>query len=150
MPKGGQVTIQREQSVAAEYYNAIGFVPLGNRAVRADILERVAVALRRQSRKQPFVLEETILSLLGLGYDETALILRAMGYIEEKSASGERLLKRANKKRKTNFRKSGQLKSKMDKIKTSRVREMIKNKSQKPNSDSPFAILKNFQAAKSG
>ena len=150
MPKGGQVTIQREQSVAAEYYNAIGFIPLGKRAVRADILERVAVALRRQSRKQPFVLEETILSLLGLGYDETALILRAMGYIEEKSASGERLLKRANKKRKTNFRKSGQLKSKMDKIKTSRVREMIKNKNQKPNSGSPFAILKNFQAAKSG
>ena len=150
MPKGGQVTIQREQSVAAEYYNAIGFIPLGKRAVRADILERVAVALRRQSRKQPFVLEETILSLLGLGYDETALILRAMGYIEEKSASGERLLKRANKKRKTNFRKSGQLKSKMDKIKTPRVREMKKNKSRKPNPDSPFAILKNFQAAKSG
>ena len=24
MPKGGQVTIQREQSVAAEYYNAMG------------------------------------------------------------------------------------------------------------------------------
>ena len=78
------------------------------------------------------------------------MCIRDRGYIEEKSASGERLLKRANKKRKTNFRKSGQLKSKMDKIKTSRVREMIKNKSQKPNLDSPFAILKNFKAAKSG
>ena len=92
-------------------YLALGFVPLGNRAVRADILERVAVILRQQSKVQPFVLEDKILSLLGLGYEETKIILREIGYIEEQSVAGKRMFKRKSQ-RGQSMRKKGGYRSK--------------------------------------
>ena len=150
LPLPGQVTVEKKAAVSDGYYLALGFVPLGNRAVRADILERVAVILRQQSKVQPFVLEDKILSLLGLGYEETKIILREIGYIEERSVAGKRMFKRKSQRRQSMLKKGGYRSKKDDKTKSYRNQIVSKEKGQNANSDSPFAVLKNFRLEQSG
>ena len=150
LPLPGQVTVDKKAVVSDEYYLAIGFVPLGNRAVRADILERVAVILRQQAKVQPFVLEDKILSLLGLGYEETKIILREIGYTEEQSVAGKRMFKRKSQRRQSMRKKGGYRSKKDDKTKSYRNQIVSKEKGQNVNSDSPFAVLKNFRLEQSG
>ena len=150
LPLPGQVTVEKKAGVSDEYYLAIGFVPLGNRAVRADILERVAVILRQQAKAQPFVLEDKILSLLGLGYEETKIILREIGYIEEQSVAGKRMFKRKSQRGQSRRKKGGYRSKQVDKTKSYQNQIVSKEKGQNANSNSPFAILKNFRLEQSG
>ena len=150
LPLPGQVTVENKAAVSDGYYLALGFVPLGNRAVRADILERVAVILRQQSKVQPFVLEDKILSLLGLGYEETKIILKEIGYVEAQSVAGKRMFKRKSQRRQSRRKKGGYRSKKDDKTKSYRNQIVSKEKGQNANSDSPFAVLKNFRLEQSG
>ena len=145
LPLPGQVTVEKEAAVSDEYYLALGFVPFGNRAVRADILERVAFILRQQSKVQPFVLEHKILSLLGLGHEETNIILGEIGYIEDQSVPGKRMFKRKSQRRQSRRKKSSYRSKKVDETKSYRTRLVSKEKAQNANADSPFAVLKNFR-----
>ena len=144
-PLPGHVTVEKKAAVPDEYYFAIGFVPLGNRAVRADILERVAVILRQQSKVQPFVLEDKVLSLLGLGYEETKVILREIGYTEQQSVPGERMFKRKIQRRQPSRKKGSFRSEKVDETKSYQNRSVSKDKGQNAVSNSPFAILKNVR-----
>ena len=144
-PLPGHVTVEKKAAVPDEYYFAIGFVPLGNRAVRADILERVAVILRQQSKVQPFVLEDKVLSLLGLGYEETKVILREIGYTEQQSVPGERMFKRKIQRRQPSRKKGSYRSEKVDETKSYQNRSVSKDKGQNAVSNSPFAVLKNVR-----
>ena len=150
LPLPGQVTVEKRAAVSDGYYLALGFVPLGNRAVRADILERVAVILRQQAKAQPFVLEDKILSLLGLGYEETKIILGEIGYIEEQSVAGKRMFKRKSQRGQSRRKKGGYRSKQVDKTKSYQNQIVSKEKGQNANSNSPFAILKNVRLEQSG
>ena len=150
LPLPGQVTVEKKVAVSPEYYLALGFVPLGNRAVRADILERVAVILRQQSKVQPFVLDDKVLSLLGLGYEETKIILREIGYLEEQSVAGKRMFKRKSQKRQSRRKKGSYRSKKVDETKSYPNQIVPKENGQSVNSNSPFAVLKNVRLEQSG
>ena len=150
LPLPGQVTVEKKAAVSPEYYLALGFVPLGNRAVRADILERVAVILRQQSKVQPFVLEDKVLSLLGLGYEETKIILREIGYLEEKSVAGKRMFKRKSQKRQSRRKQGSYRSKKVDETKSYPNQIVPKENGQNVKSNSPFAVLKNVRLVQSG
>tara|TARA_B100000886_G_scaffold127285_1_gene85807 strand:- start:1995 stop:3572 length:1578 start_codon:yes stop_codon:yes gene_type:complete len=150
LPLPGQVTFEKKAAVSDEYYLALGFVPLGDRAVRADILERVAVILRQQSKVQPFVLEDKILSLLGLGYEKTKFILREIGYIEEASEAGKKMFKRKSQRRQSRRKKGGYRSKTVHEKKLYRNQIVSKEKGQNANSNSPFAVLKNVRLEQPG
>jgi ATP-dependent RNA helicase SUPV3L1/SUV3 len=62
------------------FYAAIGFRTLAGQAVRVDMLERFAAEARKLARLGPFALSPPLLSLLGAGPAEGALLLASLGY----------------------------------------------------------------------
>jgi ATP-dependent RNA helicase SUPV3L1/SUV3 len=63
-----------------DFYAAVGFVPLGSRAVRVDMVERLDAALRKLTRGGPASLPGEPTSWLGCSVAELAEICRALGY----------------------------------------------------------------------
>ena len=87
-PAPGRVTVAADTSVPDGFYAAVGFLEYGGRAIRLDILDRLSVRLKNLGRKGPFALPTDIAPLLGLGNDETAAILAALGYRPVKDGTG--------------------------------------------------------------
>ena len=90
-PAPGRVSAVRDQAVPAEFFAAIGYRVIGERAVRIDIVDRVALSLIRLSRKGPFDLPRDLAATLGMGNDQVELVVAALGY--ERSADGGRLVR---------------------------------------------------------
>ena len=71
-------------AIAAErpegWWRAAGFAAIGGRAVRIDMLERVAEQSRRLSAAGAFAPPPELLSLLGCSRDELAPVLTRLGY----------------------------------------------------------------------
>ena len=80
LPAPGLVSAIRDQDTPDEFYAAIGYRVVTDRIVRIDIVDRVALSLIRLSRKGPFNLPRDIAAMLGMGNDQTALVIAALGY----------------------------------------------------------------------
>ena len=94
-PAPGLVSAIRNQEPPAEFYAAIGFKIVGDRVVRIDIIDRVALGLIKLSRKGPFQLPSNLVAMLGVGNDQAVLVATALGY--EKSGD-EGLFVRARRR----------------------------------------------------
>ena len=57
-PPDGRVSIKILPNVKKEFYRALGFVPLGNLALRADIAERLSALIRIEARNGQFRINE--------------------------------------------------------------------------------------------
>ena len=79
-PSPGRVSLQIANELPASYYSAVGYQPVGSLAVRVDILERLAAALRRRARQGPFSPTRELRSLCGAQPDDFTGILRSLGY----------------------------------------------------------------------
>ena len=79
-PRAGLVSVPRVAGVADGFYEAAGFRPAGGRAVRVDMLERLASEARRLARRGPFAATPELLSLVGAPSEDFAAILAALGY----------------------------------------------------------------------
>lgn len=77
-PPRGAVALARERTISPDAYLAIGFVVLGTRAVRADIVERVLDRL--DSLDAPFALPPEIGRWLGVRAKELPRVLAPLGY----------------------------------------------------------------------
>lgn len=80
LPPDGRVSVDREKEISADFDFAIGYARLGGKAIRLDMLERVAAAARKAAREGRFKITEEMLSLLGATHAEMALILVDLGY----------------------------------------------------------------------
>ncbi|MDQ3032859.1 MAG: helicase [Myxococcota bacterium] len=78
VPFRSAVTILRARDVPDESYLAIGFLPLGPRAVRVDLVERALAKLREL--EPPFELPQEIGRWLGVKTSELAHVLAPLGY----------------------------------------------------------------------
>jgi ATP-dependent RNA helicase SUPV3L1/SUV3 len=76
---GSNTSVRIEPGVPAAFYEAVGFRCLGPRAVRVDLLERVAARLRAARRGEPARRDE-LLSWLGCPMEELHAIAGALGY----------------------------------------------------------------------
>ena len=83
----GLVTIPVEKDVPAESYLFNGYYPAGSRAIRADMLERLADMLREQDRHNGFEANADMLSITGLSLEQFASVMEALGY---QAVRGER------------------------------------------------------------
>jgi ATP-dependent RNA helicase SUPV3L1/SUV3 len=66
--------------VPADFYEAIGYRPLGSLAVRVDILERFAAKVRTLAQKGAFVPDTRLSMLIGCDVKTAEVVLAALGY----------------------------------------------------------------------
>ena len=73
LPPPGLTTLSKNGEVAREFYEAIGFVEIGDLFIRADILDRVSTKLIRQAKSGVFSLPDDFPPSLGLNLSKTHL-----------------------------------------------------------------------------
>jgi ATP-dependent RNA helicase SUPV3L1/SUV3 len=86
-PPPGLVTIPHEPSAPEGYYTMSGYRPAASRAIRIDMLERLADMLRGQDTRGGFEATADMLSITGLTLEQFADLMGGLGY---KADRGER------------------------------------------------------------
>ncbi|MCA2013845.1 helicase [Cereibacter sphaeroides] len=86
-PPPGLVTIPNIEDVPAQHYTLSGFRPAGSRAIRIDMLERLADLLRTKDARAGFEATPEMLSITGMTLEQFADLMQGLGYAAEK---GER------------------------------------------------------------
>ncbi len=87
-PPPGLVTIPNLPAVPRGHYTLSGYHPAGDRAIRIDMLERLADLLRQKDSRAGFEAGPEMLSITGLTLDQFADLMGGLGYRAEK---GERV-----------------------------------------------------------
>ncbi|WBU59381.1 helicase-related protein [Paracoccus albus] len=86
-PPPGLVTIPNIKDVPARVYTLSGYRPAGDRAIRIDMVERLADMLRNQDTRGGFEANADMLSITGMTLEQFANLMEGLGYSAEK---GER------------------------------------------------------------
>ena len=129
LPPPGLTTLSNKGEVATGFYEAIGFVGVGDLLIRADILDRVATKLIRMGKFEVFSLPDDLPSSLGLNLSQTQTLVRQLGYVIRPDGS---VLRKAGKQQPKNYR---------GRTKASSKTGLRKPKNVKSPSTSPFAKL---------
>ncbi|MEM9495113.1 MAG: helicase-related protein [Pseudomonadota bacterium] len=83
-PKAGLVSIEMSEQLPHAYYYAAGYRPSGVRAVRIDMLERLASLIRtarnNASAREGFEATPQMMSLVGCSGEDFEAILRSLGF----------------------------------------------------------------------
>ncbi len=103
----GAVPARRPASLAVEpdvrpvVYQVAGYRVLGELAVRADALERLARAARQLARQGPFAATEALRAIVACPPDALPELLQALGYTRRREAAGDSFeaRRRAGRKR---------------------------------------------------
>ncbi|MDF1792606.1 MAG: helicase-related protein [Thalassobaculaceae bacterium] len=80
LPPEGRVQVVRRAETPTEYDVALGYQRLGGRAIRIDMVERIAALIRQAARNGPFPINPDMLSLAGVDHETFAAILNDLGY----------------------------------------------------------------------
>ena len=91
-PPPGLVTIPHIAEVPVSTYTLSGYRPAGDRAIRIDMLERLADMLRAQDTRSGFEANADMLSITGMTLEQFANLMEGLGYAAER---GEREKTRA-------------------------------------------------------
>ena len=82
-PKPGATSVELDPSVPEALYFAYGYRPSGERAVRIDMLERLAQEIRKAREgagRQGFEATQRMMSLLGVSGEAFGSVLKSLGY----------------------------------------------------------------------
>ena len=137
-PPAGLNSVIPEPGVEESFYEACGYRFIGGRALRIDILDRLAVQLARAARKGPFTLSHEILSLLGMSAAQAAPILNGLGYRADGSGEGAPFVRA--------YRRGGQGGKKTET--NTKPRRKASGGQPPGDPDSPFAKLRDFNIVK--
>ncbi len=80
VPANGASAVAADPGVPDEVMRRMGYPVVGPLAIRADMLERAAAALRRASRRGPFREPAAVTSWLGCTREQLHRVLDALGY----------------------------------------------------------------------
>ena len=153
-PPAGRVGVLMDANAPLEYYRALGFVPLGKLALRADIAERLSALIRAEARGGKFKINEAMLSIAGSTKIQMEEILYDLDYIkidEEPSVLADQvpiiIFERKKKiiKTKVKYQKQKKHKQLKDSDKTIKSNSNTRKKETPPDPLSPFAILKSLK-----
>ena len=84
-PPPGLVTIPNVAEVPKQHYTLAGYHPAGTRAIRIDMLERLADILRQKDSRAGFEATPDMLSITGMTLDQFADLMAGLGYRGEKA-----------------------------------------------------------------
>ena len=104
-PAPGLVSAPVTPGVPEAFYGATGFCVVAGRAVRIDMLERLAAEARRRVRTGRFASSPELMSLVGCRHDDFRALLRHLGYHAERSGD-EVVFARAARRNQSKTRKS--------------------------------------------
>ncbi len=77
----GRTSLPVDRHVARALYAVAGYWIVGQKAVRIDMVERLADAMREQGKSRaPFVPQDQAISMVGLSREEFAGLMGALGY----------------------------------------------------------------------
>lgn len=96
-PPPGSVSVPLGADTPPAFFEAIGFRPLGGRAVRLDMLERFAAEARHLARQGPFTVVPPLASRLNLSPGDTGALLVALGYRAEAGGADGPLYRTASR-----------------------------------------------------
>ena len=86
-PPPGLVTVPKVEGARHGYYAMAGYHPAGERAIRIDMLERLADMIRQSDTRGGFEATADMLSITGMTLEQFAKLMEGLGYRAEK---GER------------------------------------------------------------
>ena len=92
-PPAGLVTIPKVEIASPDYYLRAGYKLVGDRALRVDMLERLADLIRTKDVWNGFEADVDMLSITGLTLEQFAEILRNLGYTAKRMIR-EKVLRR--------------------------------------------------------
>ena len=84
-PPAGHVTVATMPAAVPGYYAMAGYRAAGERAIRIDMLERLADMLRDKDSRAGFEAAPDMLSITGLSLDQFALLMTGLGYKADKA-----------------------------------------------------------------
>jgi ATP-dependent RNA helicase SUPV3L1/SUV3 len=84
-PPPGLVTVPNTPGTPAEHHTVSGYRAAGDRAIRIDMLERLADLLRAQDSRGGFEANPDMLSITGLTLEQFADLMTGLGYKAEKA-----------------------------------------------------------------
>jgi ATP-dependent RNA helicase SUPV3L1/SUV3 len=90
LPPAGRTSLVPEASLPDGFLRAAGYRLLAGRAVRLDIVERLADAAKTGAIKGLFAVAAPLANLLGCSADETDAVLVALGYRPVTTEEGRR------------------------------------------------------------
>ena len=154
-PPAGRVAIDAVDGVPDDYWLAVGYRRLGNRIMRVDMVERVAMLVRTAAREGQFKITEDMLSLAGATREQMGKMLLDLGCVivgEEASEDPEKpalqIFERQRKQR------AGRLGNASTKSRSKPARQPRKGgrnagsasdrppkPTRQPDPNSPFAVL---------
>ncbi len=102
-PPPGLVTVPEVKDAPEGYYTNAGYRLAGDRAIRIDMLERLADQLRAENSRSGFEAKPDMLSITGMTLEQFASLMQGLGYKAEK---GEREKIRATPEAKASEAKS--------------------------------------------
>ncbi len=82
-PPPGLVTVVADPNMTADYYTKAGYKLAGSRAIRIDMLERLADLIRSEDTRAGFEATPDMLSLTGLSHEQFSELMVGMGYHSE-------------------------------------------------------------------
>ena len=90
VPPDSAMSLTRAEGVPPAFYEALGFLPVGDRAIRVDRLQALADAAAELARQGPFQAPPTLASLVGGGRDALPSLLTLLGYRQVVEEDGTR------------------------------------------------------------
>lgn len=148
-PGAGLVTVPAGDDLPEDFLEACGYAKLGGRAVRIDVLDRVAIDLQRQSRAGKMDIGAAQLNLLGLSMEDARPVFEGLGYVAEKI---EKTGEDGEVAEELVWKWAGRRKPKSDRPKRARQnkpkrpeKRAPKPKQQPIDENSPFAKLKDLK-----
>jgi ATP-dependent RNA helicase SUPV3L1/SUV3 len=84
-PPPGHVTLPAARDAVPGYYAMAGFRAAGDRAIRIDMLERLADMLRDRDSRAGFEATPDMLSITGLSLEQFAALMQGLGYHAERA-----------------------------------------------------------------
>ena len=147
-PPDGRVSVVMQPEANHDFLRAIGFVPLGDLALRADIAERLSALIRLEARSGRFRITDAMLSIAGSTKIQMEKILYELNYIkvgEEPSNLADQIPILIFERKKNNkIIKTKHFNKKKDKLFISKSKKNLKNE-KRLDPLSPFAILKSLK-----
>ena len=81
-PPPGLVTFKAIENVEDYYYLSSGYRLFGKRAIRIDMLERLAVLIRKENVFRGFSANSEMLSITGLNFEDFTELMSKLGYVK--------------------------------------------------------------------
>ncbi len=130
-PAPGLASVATEDGVGSDFYEACGYRVMAGRAIRVDVLDRLAIRLQRAARKGPFEMTPEMINPAGLTTADAVAVLSELGYAAEGPEDARR------------FARSGRKRSPADTIADGTAAR--KRRRPRQPTDSPFAKLRELQ-----